>query len=291
MPANTRYTPPTFRTIDGAVVEYYKNMNLMVDSNEGTIQVPVTWAGAERSFQIKHDQELRDSNGALVLPQITVRRTNMEKSMSPNKKGSYHAIMFPEKDVKGGSLNWSKRISKTKTSEFSKDTSIRKTGKLNFKIKSKKPEDDTVYEFLSLPTPVYYWMTYEVVIRAEYQIHLNQLLTGIMAKVGNSKYFLVNQDGWRFECFYEDNMGMETNSDDFNDNERMFKHKITFNCLGYIFGGDINEDQPKRVIRENAVRVSIQESIYGEPDNSGSSTPAESDLSGGFSRGFSRGFS
>ena len=41
-------------------------------TNKGFVKVPVIWVGAERSYQIKNDGDIRDGVGRLKLPIITL---------------------------------------------------------------------------------------------------------------------------------------------------------------------------------------------------------------------------
>ena len=72
-----------------------------------------------------------------------------------------------------------------------------------------------------------------------------------------------------------------------NTEERKVFSDLTLKVLGYLIGSGKSDNQPTRVIRENAVKISLKESIYDESDSAGSSTLNESGFSGGFSRGFS----
>ena len=65
--------PSTIETVDRAFFEYVDNqLNIFSNTNKGFEKVPVFWVSAERAHHIKRDKGLRDSNGVLKLPIITV---------------------------------------------------------------------------------------------------------------------------------------------------------------------------------------------------------------------------
>ena len=65
--------PSTIETIDMAIYNLINDeFNLHTKTNKGYEKVPVIWLGAERSYQIKNNKELRDSVGKLRLPLISL---------------------------------------------------------------------------------------------------------------------------------------------------------------------------------------------------------------------------
>ena len=257
MENKTILNPSTFKTIDAAVLDYYKQLNLFVETNEGSKSVPVFWAGSELAYQTK-DTTIRDEHGMLIMPQIVIRREELGKNMK--WKGSYYSILPKVNDVKGGVISWTKKIKKDKTSDFARANSIRKTGAVNFK--TGKTNEEVVYEHISIPAPVYTEQSYVINVRTEYQQQINEILQKIMTVEGTSKFVPLEKDGWKFESFYDDSLGYKSNVSEFLEDERMFKAEIKLKVLGYIIGGGQNEDQPVKVRRENAVKISLSENIF-----------------------------
>ena len=65
--------PSTLETIDEAFLQHVKEeFNIRTTTRNGFEEVPVLWLTAERSYQIKNNQNLRDKNGALILPIMTI---------------------------------------------------------------------------------------------------------------------------------------------------------------------------------------------------------------------------
>ena len=90
--------PSNLETIDMALHSYLDNeLNLFTTSNEGFNKVPVVWMTPERSFQIKNDRELRDDNGVLKLPMITLEKTSITKN--PAMHGRLTAHIPPQNDA------------------------------------------------------------------------------------------------------------------------------------------------------------------------------------------------
>ena len=108
------FTPSTLETIDYSVYEWVNNqLNIFAASNKGNKKVPIVWVANERSFQIKNNKDLRDKDGALIFPMMTIQRNSFEKS--PTDKGVFYGNIIPVNDAKGGSITIARKINDTPT--------------------------------------------------------------------------------------------------------------------------------------------------------------------------------
>ena len=245
--------PSTIETIDFAFYDWInEKLDISVTTNRGWNKVPIMWVAAERAFQIKDNKDLRDANGRLKLPLITINRTSLIKD--PNMKGVAWAHIPPEDDPRGGSILMARRINQNKTSNFAnKDANNYSRGQTNFPRKNKK----TVYETITSPVPTYVVATYDVVIQTEYQQQLNEIFTPFIVNTGQINNFFIMRDGHKFEGFIQGEFGIENNVSNMDETERTYKTTINIKILAYLLGASKNEERPKITIRENAVEVRI----------------------------------
>ena len=152
--------PSTLENIDFAFFDFInEKMSSRATSNDGWKKVPVVWASAERSFLSKNNQDLRDSDGTLNLPIISIERTTINKSKT--RKGKYYGLsgVLPDAD-RFGRITLARKIVKDKTNNFSVADNIKKFGGSVNKVAKrqayfpKKKNDKVVYETLSIPLPV-----------------------------------------------------------------------------------------------------------------------------------------
>ena len=252
------FAPSTVENIDGAMLKYIdEEMDLSVESSSGFKKVPVIWASAERAFQTKRDEGIRDKEGTLILPLITIERTGIEKA--PSKKAIVWADIMPHHDEKGGSLPVSRTINQVKTSHFANSDSIRKVGDVKPKIKfATKPETGkVVYNTVSMPLPVYISVKYEITIRTEYQQQMNDILQAFVTNPGGVNYILLSKDGHVYEGFVGDSYSYKNNLSSYTSEERKFETKFNIDVLGYLIGQGPNQKRPTYSVRENAVDVKI----------------------------------
>ena len=269
--SETIIQPSTLENIDRAIYEYVdEKFNIFASTNKGWKKTPVIWVSAERSHQIKSKKELRDSNGVLILPLITVERASVTKD--PARKGVFQANIPPVADYRGGSVVISKRINQDKTANFANidalksqnlttnptDTSdagsrAHRAGQINFP----RPNRKIVYQSMSIPIPVYIDINYSITLRSEYQQQMNEMLVPFITRTGGINYFTVERNDHRYEAFIQQEFAQSNNISTLDVEERMYQTKVDINVLGYLIGEDKNQEQPKVVIRENAVQLRI----------------------------------
>ena len=79
------FEPSTIETIDKSMMNFIEGLSLATSTNKGFKKVPVIWGTAERTFQAKNKKEVRDSQGLLVLPLISIKRSSFTKPNYPTK--------------------------------------------------------------------------------------------------------------------------------------------------------------------------------------------------------------
>tara|TARA_A100001015_G_scaffold315759_1_gene428343 strand:+ start:4259 stop:5113 length:855 start_codon:yes stop_codon:yes gene_type:complete len=246
------FASSTLENIDTAFLRYInETLDIHTTTNQGFIKVPVIWSSAERTFQSKRDSRVRDQEGSLVLPLITIERTAVTKDV--NRKGSVQAALMPVNDEKGGVIQVARRIKQDKTSNFANADAKRTRGQLNFP----RPNKKVVYETISMPLPVYVVLNYEITLRTEYQQQMNDMSTPFIARPGGVNYFIVENDIHRYEAFIKESYSQSNNINSYTNEERKFETKINVEVLGYILGEGDNDNQPFLSIRENAVDIKI----------------------------------
>jgi hypothetical protein len=264
--------PSTVETVDTAFFNYVNDtLNIFSESNKGWKKVPVLWVAAERAYQIKREKSLRDSKGVLKLPMITVNRTSVKKD--PEMKGVAWAHIPERNDEKGGALTVARTINQRKTANFINADSYRKqgsisaatvgTGQINFPFKN---PGKVVYNTISVPMPTYIVLEYDVVLRAEYQQQVNDMVTPFITKTGQINNFFIENEGHRFEGFIQGDFSQNNNVAEMGEDERMYETSVQIKILGYLLGEGPNRDRPKITSRENAVEVKIprEQVILGE---------------------------
>jgi hypothetical protein len=252
--------PSTLEDIDTALFNYVNDsLNVFCDTNEGFKKVPVIFAGAERSFQIKNQQELRNNGRSLEYPIISLVRTSLTKN--PQNKGRYGVYIPPYFDFykKGGSVPIARQVQQEKTRDRANATSLRAFGKGTNTNYSTFPfeNEKIVYETLFVPNPTFVEMVYQIKLISNYQQQMNQMLAPFLSKFSTPAVFNITHEGNTYEAFVDPDFGNESNNAALNTDERLFKSTVTMKVLGHIIGSDKNQETPTVAVVESAAEVVI----------------------------------
>ena len=264
--------PSGFENIDHAFYDFVNDsLDLRAETNKGWKKVPIVWASAERAFFAKEKKGLRDLDGTLILPIISIERTTVSKDL--NKKGAYYGSTLNYMDARHGSrITVARKIVSDKTNNYAAADNRKKFSTTSDAVRTPgrqayfpqrdnfgRPIKNTkvVYETISMPMPVYVNMTYVVTLRTEYVQQMNHMLQPIVTLGGAINSFKINRNGHSYETFLRSDLSQANNVASFTDEERSYQSNITFEVLGYIIGEGKNGERPKFIKRQNAVEVKI----------------------------------
>jgi hypothetical protein len=240
---NINLSQNSIETIDGALLDYVNSLNIFCNTSSGWNKVPIIWSSAERSYQIKNNPSLRDKNGTLIAPIISIERVSISKD--PNKKGGFQANLSPKQDRYFST----KVLNQEKTSTFANNNALYKSGQVNFR--TSKKNNKVVYQYMEVKIPVYITIQYKINILTNYQVQMNEIMQPFITRNAQN-YFVINKDDYKFECFMEPEFSQDSVTN-LAEEERKYKASIGIKVLGYLIGEDKNEEQ--RVVKtyENAV--------------------------------------
>jgi len=261
--------PSNLENIDFSVFEWVdEHLNISIETNKGFEKVPVIWTSAERSFQSKNDKELRDSEGGLIYPIMTIARTSVTKPR--DKRGVFFAPMPEINDYRGGAVKITKKLNQNKTANFANADAFKNPGirQINF-VLPKKREKKEVFKTISIPLPVYIEANYQISIKAQFQQQMNQMINPFISNVGGINYFPLSRNGHFYEAFIQDDFGIANNVENMGSEERTYEAKVNINVFAYLVGEGDNQAKPFLVERENPVQVRFmrEKSSLGEKND------------------------
>lgn len=251
--------------IDYSIVSWLKeDLELIAKTNAGYTKVPVFWQSPERSFQVKDDRSLRDDEGSIILPVVSIERTGITKD--PALKGSFQAQLFSDKgNGRSGRMVIAKRIKQDKTRNFAVATGTRSFTNGVIQQNFPRVNHRVVIQTLSVPIPVYVNLEYKITIRSEYQQQMNSLMQPFMARTGQINSFLLKRNGHIYEAFIDQNFSHNNNVATLNEEVRMFETNITIRVLGYLIGEGPNDDRQLVKFEENFVEVTFPREVEPLP--------------------------
>jgi hypothetical protein len=231
---------------------------------KSNVNVPVMFACGERWSMIKNNRALRDRNGSLILPLITMIRTSVvqdpvqdiagrginqqtgefviRRRLSSSDRTYQNLInrtLIPHQSnlaVSEGEGDQSQLTTSRTIGDLSEDPTVEDGGLLLLDRRR------NVYETISIPTPQFYTATYEVTVWTQKLLHMNQVIEQLISSFlpqGNS-WRLDTKKGYWFIASVEDNsFNAENNADDMSTDERTIMTKFVVKVPSYILATSV----------------------------------------------------
>ena len=245
-----RLIPPCgLEDVDRAMFRLFDNDIPLVyqQKNGATHKVPVIFATGERFAINRRKEPLRDKNGALVLPLITISRSGIEQQ-APK------LIEVPD----AGTISVKRRISaddplyqrvvnslnleNAQTGQGNRSTSLsRPTRKTGGRLLEPNLAGG-LYETITIPTPKFYTAKYEITLWTQYFQHSNAILTTIMSGYHSTRartYRIETPAGYWFVATFEAGINSDNNFDNMSEEERIIKSTLTAEVSAYIIAPDL----------------------------------------------------
>jgi hypothetical protein len=232
-----------------------------IADDKTTKKVPVIFAAGEKWALLKNGRPLRDRSNTLILPLVTIMRTEINQSLADdvvgrginqqsgeiivkrrldksdrqyqslinkiNLKNQQNVATTPGQSTLTGHISTDREIGSLQETKEVKDGAYLSPNMVN-----------NVYETIVVPSPQFYTMKYEITIWTQFTQHSNQILEKIFST------FLPQAQSWRldtpkgywFIAKVEDgSIQTETNFDDMSQQERFIKHTFTVSVPAYLF--------------------------------------------------------
>ena len=194
-------------------------------------RIPCIFAGGERAMILRRKKPLRDRQGALILPLVSVMRTGIdqetEKGIGPGE----------------GTLTIRKRLAEEDRAykRLSNQEGLRNQSNIPTAAKSSNfglgVTGRNVYEVITIPSPRFYKATYEITFWAQYLQQMNDIIEAFISSynIDIARSFKIETNkGYWFVATVDTGLNDSTNFDGYADDERLIKTSITMSVTGYI---------------------------------------------------------
>lgn len=268
-PAEDLHIPPVgLVDVDKALFNLFeKEIDLRVttksDSDESsgdTKKVPVILAGGEKWVKLKKNKALRDKNGTLILPLVSILRTNISQTPTDDfvgrgisqhtgelvierrlsdKDRSYQSIvnrLLLQNQSNIATSDGDLTLNPIVTRDIG-DLSSSELASSGGLLKGDRRKN--IYEFITVPSPQFYTMMYEVTLWAQYTRQMNEMIEAIMASFlqqGNQNWRIDTENGYWFIASVDGNtFNAQNNFDEMSSDERLIKYQFSVKVPAYSF--------------------------------------------------------
>ena len=205
-----------------------------------TKKVPVIFATGERFAINRRKDPLRDKNGALIIPLITMGRSGIEQQA--------------QKSIEMGDLGTIDIVRRLSKDDPLYQRLVNAQGFENTGISSRKQGVDRpgrttggrvlepnlgagLYETISIPVPKFFTAKYEITLWTQFTQHSNDIITTIINGYHNLRarsYRIETPSGYWFNATFEPDISAETTFDSMSDEERTIKHSFTVTVPAFM---------------------------------------------------------
>lgn len=222
----------TIETIDQAVKDWFdKTVDAHVEFPNGDRRkVPVIFSSGERAVTSRQRKGMRDNNGVLILPLISVRRSGISPQPTMQALGTEVDHMTVSKLISGKSNDLQNLYTK-------RDPTFR------------SPNPPSVYEVTTIPFPSSTIFSYELVVQTQYITQMNKIVQKLFHELELQKTFVApfeNQhrhppdghgphrppnelmDRGYVVGFFDNDVTDSGNFEEFTDQERIIKFNTSF---------------------------------------------------------------
>lgn len=276
IPEDYEIPPCGIEDVDRALFNLFNvELPLFYEMNGEQHRVPCIFATGERAFILRRKKPLTDRHGALILPMVSILRTNLEQSPDEGYGiGPGTGQLKLRQRIHSDTTELANEINRlglqnqgnVVTENQHIGPSIRGyqrslpvgTGFLDLEPATK------VVETITMPSVRFFKSTYEVTFWGQYLQQMNEMLEGMMVSYSwnPARAFRIETDkGYWFVAQVESDVGSEMNFDEFTEEERVIKYMLTIGVNGYIINPKYHGDQNMLRRTVSAPKVSFDSGI------------------------------
>lgn len=259
----------TLTDVDRALFELFdKKLGFQVSVKGGTsLRVPVVFAGGERVFLVKRNRPVRDRNGTLILPVISIRRTGIEQSKPGVIPGRGMGVdtgdIIIKRKIDRSDPAYQNLVNKNRlrnqnnvSSGMNEAQTDSPEGSLPGRVSSRRPRGtslnavtgellrddlgDNIFEILTIDFPHFYTASYEITFWTQYTQHMNQMINRFMTQYdaqGNN-FRIDTPKGYWFVAYTMDDWTSGDNFQEYTEQERMVRYTFSMRVPAYLIAPD-----------------------------------------------------
>jgi hypothetical protein len=231
--------------VDRAMFSLFdKDLPLVYRQKDGsTKKVPVIFATGERFAITRRKQPLRDKNGAIILPLITIQRSGIsqeaQKIIEMGDQGTIDIKrrLSDEDPIYQRIANSLGLQSAESPGAGSRRDSPDRPGRMTGGRLLEPNLGAGIYETISIPVPKFFTATYEITLWTQFMQHSNEILTAIISGYHNIRarsYRIEASSGYWFNATFDADVSSENTFDSMSEDERAIKHTLKASVPAFI---------------------------------------------------------
>lgn len=194
-------------------------------------RIPCIFAGGERAVILRRKKPLRDRQGALILPLVSVMRSGIDQE-ADGGIGPGEGTLTIRKKLAEEDRAYKKLANQEGLRNQANIPTAARNSNTSLGISSKN-----VYEIITIPSPRFFKATYEITFWAQYLQQMNDIIEAFISSynIDIARSFKIESEkGYWFVATVDSGLSDSTNFDGYADDERIIKTSVTMSVTGYI---------------------------------------------------------
>ena len=207
----------------------------------------VIFAVGERYANAKKLRPPRDTNAALLLPAISIRRTSFDQTkddITGRGMNQHTGNITIKRRLDESDRDYQNLLNKIGLENMTNMPSTRREDAGEEKETTETRQGayldsrlgNNVWEIISIPQPQFFTTTYEVTFWTSYALHMNMLIEQMVSNyLPQGKMFQLKTDkGYWFMSYVDDQIQSADNFVDYKEQERLVRYTFNMRVKGYI---------------------------------------------------------
>ena len=218
--------------VDRALFKLFNDDLPFFYENDGDIKrIPCIFAGGERAMILRRKEALRDRQGALILPLVSILRNGIDQEAEKGI-GPGDGTLTIKKRLAPEDIQYKRLVNQQNLG--SQDNTVNQLGPTDTSLKLTAKN---IYEVITIPSPRFFKATYDITFWAQYLTQMNSMVEAFISSynINPARTFKIESDkGYWFVATVESGLNDSTNFDSYLDEERLIKTSLTMSVTGYI---------------------------------------------------------
>lgn len=246
VPSNFDMPSSGIKDVDKALFNLFDVvLNLQVNIRNETKRVPIVFAGGERFALTKSGRPIRDKSGAIIAPIISIHRTGVKLGAEPQFAfGTDTGDITIKRRLDATDRNYQQLVNRHGIKNQDNIASSRNTLSPLGRLASRRQQSnrtlgpslsneigDNIFEIITIPTPTFVTLQYDITLWTSYIGEMNQLLETVCAC---SEIRIDTDRGYWYVLYLDTDVATDDSFADYTTNKRYIRSKFSAHIPTYI---------------------------------------------------------
>jgi hypothetical protein len=219
--------------VDRALFKLFnEDLPLYFEQDGDMKRIPCVFAGGERAMILRRKEPLRDRQGAIILPLVSILRSGIDQATEAKAIGTGTGSLTLKKRIAPEDRAYKRLINANGLRAQDNTVGVARNSDTSLELTNKN-----VFEVITMPNPKFFKASYEITFWAQYLQQMNNIIEAFITSYNNQvarSFKIETNKGYWFVATVESGLSDSNNFDGYLDDERLIKTSINIEVTGYV---------------------------------------------------------